>query len=314
MPRLLPVHARAQIASASDLIGAVNAYRAANGLAAYSVDGSLTSKAQAQSEYQASVGTCTHQREDGSGPGDHGIAAENVACGANLTVEDAIYVQWTDALHSATLLGPEAGVAGAGVAASGDMVFYTLDVNATQGNFEYRQPLSAEAIAAETAGITLTPEPTLSGPIITSTPGNDGSVAHVVRYGETLVEIADAYGITLDELFAHNSSLDPSNPVYYAGQVLIIRAANTATPEPSLTPTQPTATRTPRPTRTPTLVPSRTPTPTLTPTPTATSILAAVGLSDANSDRKVIGYGLVGLCVAGLVFVFVKGFRKGNPG
>ncbi len=312
VPRSVPV--QAQAGSASDLIGAVNAFRAANGLEPYTVDGDLMSKAQAQSEYQATVGTCTHQRADGSGPGDHGIASENVACGPGLSVSDAIYDQWTDLLHSATMLGPDAGVVGAGVATSGDNVFYTLDVNATQGNFAYRQPLSATDIAAETAGISPPPLPTLAGPIITSTPADDGSVAHVIQYGETLEEIANAYGVTLNDLFAHNASLNPDNPAYYAGQVLIIKSPYTATPEPSLTPTQPTATRTPRPTHTPTRVPSVTPTATSSPTPTATSVLTVIGLGTPSADRKAAGYGLVALCAVGLIFLFVKGFRKGSPG
>ena len=64
-----PKPAQAQAGTAYDLIAAVNAYRSANDLAAYGVDSTLMSLAQAQSNYQASIGTCTHQRADSSGPG-----------------------------------------------------------------------------------------------------------------------------------------------------------------------------------------------------------------------------------------------------
>ncbi len=287
----------AQAGSPDDLIAAVNADRSASGLAAYSVDSSLMSLAQAQSDYQASIGACTHQRADGSGPEAHGISAENVACGAGLSVEGAINGEWTDALHTATLLGPDTGKVGAGAAVKDGSVYYTLDVVRLTGGFYSRE--------AQQAG-TPDPQTGTTGPILTSTPNADGSVAYVIQYGETLIEIANAFGITLADLYDNNPSLDPQNPKYRAGQVLIIRPAFTATPKLSLTPTPRPPTRTVRPSRTATQVPPATATRGLTLTP---GILTPTPETKPPAlDDRTIGYGFILVSAAGLLIVVIKGF------
>jgi len=145
------------------------------------------------------------------------------------------------------------------------------------------------------------------GQIVTSTPNADGSVAHVIQYGENLIDIAQAYGITLSELYANNPSLNPQNPKYYAGEVLIIRLGFTATPNISPTFTQRPPTRTLGPTRTATLTrtpaPTRTATQIVTPTPTPAPPLLAL-------NDQTIGYGFIVVCGIGLVIVIFKGFIK----
>ena len=310
---LTPLSAvRAQAGSASDLIAAVNAYRSANDLAAYDVDGALMSEAQSHSEYQASIQDCTHVRADGSSPGDHGISSENIACGMNLSVDGAIYGQWTDALHSATILGPETGLVGAGMATVDGFVYYTLAVKRLSGDFTYRPPKQPEQQQATTApgqpSSTPNPQPVISAQLFTSTPNADGSVAHRLRYGEALVQVAQAYGITLNDLYALNSSLDPTAPVYYEGQILLIRLAPTVTPSPSPTQTQPPPTRTAVPTRTPTQVISPTPTPTLTPEP----LITLPDLDDLGANRRTVAYAVILVCAVGFVVVLVNGLRKGK--
>ena len=299
----------AQAGTAADLLAAVNAYRTSNGLQAYQIDSTLMKTAQSQSDYQASIRTCTHQRADGSGPGDHGISAENVACGINLSVDGAIYGQWTDSVHSATILGPDTGLAGAGVAVSNGSVYYTLDVKLLTGSFAYRPPKSSSdlSLAAAAEG-TATPnaQSQLASPVITSTPNSDGSIAHVIQYGETLVQIVQAYGITLNDLYANNPALDPTNPVYYAGQTLIIRPAFTPTPELSPTNTPLPPTRTPRPTRTATEIKTAAPLQTITQvtiTPTQ-----APGIS--GPDNRTIGFGLIVISAVGLIAVLIVGFIR----
>ena len=82
------------------------------------------SLAQAQSEYQASISTLTHNRADGSGPGAAGITAENIAYGP---ISRAMASWLDDQLHADTLLGFSSGYVGAGMAAdaSGN-VYFTL--------------------------------------------------------------------------------------------------------------------------------------------------------------------------------------------
>lgn len=294
--------AQAQAGNVFDLIAEVNTYRAANGLEAYQIDNGLMSVAQSQSDYMASIRTCTHTRADGSGPGTHGVSAENIACGANLTVQGAIYSQWTDALHSATILGPESGLVGAGMATSGNNVYYTLDVKLGRGSFTYRPPKQPTA-PSSVGGNTVTPNHQLVPlrPLITATPNPDGSIKHVIQYGENLIAIAQAYGITLNQLYALNPSLNPASPVYYAGQTLVIRQAPTLTVTPTLT-------RTPRP-------PTRTPIPTWTPRPTATDTVTLTpsrtplfGIQAPEPGPRLWIYAVILLCAIGIVYVLVRGF------
>lgn len=124
----------------------------------------------------------------------------------------------------------------------------------------------------------------------TDTPQADGSIVHVVREGETLITIAQAYNITLRELLALNNLTSTS--VIFPGEKLIIRKASTATPTPEIT-----TTHTPRP-ATPTRRPTRTPT-SLPPSATATIILASPTATPAPAKpMDTYGKVMVGAIVA----------------
>lgn len=309
---LPPNPALAQGSSAMDLVNAVNAYRSANGLAPYSVDGSLMSEAQGHSDYQASIQTCTHTRADGTGAESHGVSAENIACGNNLTAEGAVYGQWTDAVHQATMIGPDTGQIGAGVAVVGQMVYYTVDVRRQTGSFVNRQPVAAgSTLPAGTQAPTYSNA--MAGPISTSTPNADGSISHMVQYGETLIDIAQAYGVTVDELVGINK-LDPKKPVYFAGQPLLIRLAFTPTPVLTATntpkpPTRtPLPTRTPRPTRTATRMVTRTPVPTSTPEP----MFKIPQIDDLGANRNLLAYGFIGISTLGLAALLLSSVLRGK--
>ena len=126
----------------------------------------------------------------------------------------------------------------------------------------------AAAPAVVRAGAPSAEQPQVLGPVQTLPPNDDGSITHVVKYGETLVDIAQAYGISLQELYDRNGSLSPTNPSYFEGDILIIRPAFTETPYVTQTYTPNPPTRTPLPTRTPR--PTYTPTPLRSPTATRT--------------------------------------------
>jgi LysM repeat protein len=319
----LPSPVQAQAGSAMDLVNAVNAYRAQNGRAPYGVDGTLMSQAQSHSEYQASIEECTHIRADGSGPGAHGISAENIACGNDMSVETAIYSQWTDSVHTATMLGPEEGLVGAGAVNVGGRVYYTLAVVRVKGEFVYFPPASpanaagGDAAGAD-AGAAAADQPPAQtgqqiGPVATTTPRDDGSIAHVIQYGETLVDIASAYGLTLPELISMNR-LDPNNPVYYENDVLVIRPAFTETPfiTTTFTPRPPTRTpmpsRTPRPTRT--ITPIRSPEPTRTDTPQP--LIALPSIDDLGSARNAVAYAFIAISAVGLLVLLFTAFLPGK--
>jgi LysM repeat protein len=296
----VPVHAQAS--SAMDLINAVNAYRSSVGREPYVVDSSLMSLAQDQSQYQALIQNCTHSRADGSNPGDHGISAENVACGPDLSAQGAI-TQWSDALHTATMLGPTTGLIGAGVAISDSNVYYTLDVKRLSGDFNYQPPQSSGTSNQQN------PTQPAYGLIVLSTPNSDGSIVHIIQYGETLIDIAQAYGISLNDLISLNK-LDPKKPVYFAKQPLIIRLAFTETPYMTATYTPRPPTRTPMPTRT--QRPTKTATPFRTAVPTRTSTSAPIiqlpTLMELGPARPIMAYAFIAISALGLLVLIYFGF------
>ena len=106
-------------------------------------------------------------------------------------------------------------------------------------------------------------------PVYTVTPMLDGSVIHIVQPGQALWSIAEAYKITLSDLFRLNYMTDES--VIFPGEKLIIQPANDT---PTITPTQ-TSTPTPRP-------PTRTLRPTRTLQPATTTPLAEPSRSAQN--------------------------------
>jgi LysM repeat protein len=307
-----PIPVNAQASAAMDLINAVNAYRASVGLEPYSVDSGLMSLAQAQSEYQASILNCTHNRSDGSGPGDQGISAENIACGVNVSAQGALQ-QWTDALHTATMLGPTTGLVGAGVATSGSNVYYTLDVKRLTGDFNYQPPPATVVSAAAVQQQQATSQPVYG--IVVSTPNSDGSIVHIIQYGETLVEIAQAYGISLNELISLNK-LDPKKPVYYARQPLIIRLAFTLTPYMTTTFTPRPPTRTPLPTRTPRPTKTATPDYTTVPSRTTTSAppIQLPTLDELGPARPIMAYAFIGISAIGLLVLLFTAFGREKRG
>lgn len=278
---------RAKAGSASDLIAVVNAYRQANNLKPYSVDSSLMGLAQAHSDWMA-ANNCAH-----NDPQSQGISAENIACGPDLSVESAVYSQWSDQLHMSTMLGPTEGYVGAGVTVVNGYVYYTLDVRRTVGNFNMVQPTLP--------GGTPAPTPIPFEPLSTTTANPDGSIIHIVKYGQTLITIAQAYGVTIDEIRAANG-MAATDINIYVGQKLYIRAAYTPTPSPTITQTLPPPTRTPTLTRTP-VTPTVSRTPTLSPTPTRKPILNLPILKQPGGSRKLLGIAVISISVIGLLVV-----------
>ena len=150
-------------------------------------------------------------------------------------------------------------------------------------------------------------------PVATNTPNADGSISHIIKYGETLIDIAEAYGVPLNELISMNK-LDPTNPAYFEGQVLLIRVAFTATPFMTTTFTPRPPTRTPLPTRTPR--PTRTSTPELSPTPTRTvtrePLINVPTLEEIGPARPILAYAAFGISLIALVALVFSFFIRGS--
>jgi LysM repeat protein len=139
-------------------------------------------------------------------------------------------------------------------------------------------------------------------PIVTATTAPDGSIIHVVEQGQFLIDIADAYGISLIDLMTQNGL--NANSVIYPGDTLVIQRANrTVTVMPNATETpSPTATihltRTPAP-RTPTPAPTEAPPATSTILPTSQS--NSDGLNVLGQDPLLVAIGILVLAGAGLI-------------
>lgn len=265
-----PVQAAApyvpRYATAYELIDAVNAYRAQNGLPAYRVSPILMGTAQSQAEYMASIQTVTHSGPGGTSYSDRLIAAgysavfrsENIlsaspnASGWELVTSPA----WADDLHQHTMLSPNLCEVGAGVAVNGGRGYYVLDAACPSGSGGANYtPLPG----VTPGGTRVFPTPVT---VIPNTPKPDGSVIHIVQPGETLWSLAIAYKTTIAELKANNRLASDN---IYPGDTLIIFF-----PKPTASPS-PTSTATPAPTVTPFIfwTVTSSPEPTATPVPSA---------------------------------------------
>ena len=133
-------------------------------------------------------------------------------------------------------------------------------------------------------------------PVIVSTPSENGAIYHIVQYGQTLEMIASAYGVSVPELRSLNGLGEGVSDIYI-GQTLTIRVAQPPTETPTLTPTTPPPTRTPR---------SITPIMTPTPIPTATATPRSMIPQGVTIQRKVLGFILLGIGTAGLLFLGIQ--------
>lgn len=293
-----PVSVSAASFSPSDVISAVNALRAGRGLPPYQVDSELNAYAQQHAEYQAKINFSTHQHSDGSTAQSRGIQ-ENIAAGDNgiLTVNIIVNQIWADPIHMQTMVGNSGGYIGAGVAANSSTTYVTLNVR--PGN----DSAPAQAMAVDQAGGT--PQPI--APLVTNTPGPDGSIVHIVGYGQSLWEIAISYGLTIDQIRGLNGISGDTTSIY-AGQRLVLRLPVSATPTILQSPT---VTETPTPSRTPSPSPTRLPpkatrSATASPQPAHTSF--AIEL--LSRDTKTLGISLIIFAGIGLVLVLYFGFHK----
>ena len=237
--------ARAQAGDAGSLIAEVNALRASYGLPPYQVDHSLMAAAQAHSEYQAQIGSATHSGSGGSRPHDRAVAAgygggalvyvsENVATGTGLSPQQTVYDIWQDAVHLNTMISASYRDIGAGVAFSGAEVYYTIDVGVIAG-----QPGPGSTTgnpASQGPQGTTAPTEAIMIPIQPATPMPDGSIWHIVQWGQFLENIARAYGVSVQQIMALNG-LD-ENTTIYEGDKLLIQVGATPVATQSLTGTE----------------------------------------------------------------------------
>jgi len=319
-----PIHAADP--TADDLVAAVNAYRAANGYYTMNPHPLVYQAAQTHAQWIVDTGQGGHIGAGGSdetmrvswtgyGGGAEILCDENWSSGS--TVNDAVYGAWADWVHQEVMLnqwGNRYTDIGGGVASYGDGRYvFILNVCKIVG-----QEASGEMPEAGTpppSGVLPTSD--LSNyvfGVVNATPQADGTVVHIVQYGQTLLTIAGAYGITVEQLRELNGFAPDFTAIWPEDEIIIRQGTGAAAP------TSPPVDETPE----ATLTPTRTPRPTYAPssmelTATAAAALGADDTPEADNEptRSSLTAGMFLLIFAGLglvAVVFMNSIKKeGTP-
>lgn len=260
------------------LISRVNGLRASLGLAAYSLNGTLSAAAQSQAQWMVETGNISHSRLDGSTPRSRAQAAgypsafvsENIYGGTNATVDSAWNFWINSAIHYAGLTSPNYQEIGIGVAHSAWGSTYVL----VFGNPGGPPPLPPQAASAG-GGASAPQQPSY----VVGLDAN-GNIMHEVQPGDTLGDIALIYGYTWDDIPYMMQLNGLTNPRDLdIGSILLVPPYDgTYTPTPAEGAGAPTVeATTPAPTleSIPTAGPSATPIPAVALSATPTAVLVA---------------------------------------
>lgn len=284
--------------SPAEIISLVNSLRTGYGLPALIEDAILNSTAYSTAAQMAANGVCAHignARERiaaaGFGGGSTIFATENMACAVSADIGWLASV-WADEVHMWPMTQSKYTHVGAGSYTGGNgTTYYVLHAAYVADGGSYSPPAVNNNTQAPTVQYV--------EPVFTVTPQADGSIIHIVKYGQALFTIAAWYGVTVEQIMQLNNLI---NENIYEGQRLVIRLAPTAT----ITPTRTTTPR--QPTRTPSLTSTltqqvipRTPTPTKEP-----------GFFESlpRIDRQWLGFGLLIISALGLFLVLFLQFVK----
>ncbi len=318
-PASQPVEAQA--GTAYEVLAEINALRAANGLSPLVENQYLNLAAQNHANWIATTGLGGHTGEGGSDSQDRALAVgygegaqvwvtENWARGSGLTAYDCVHTMWKpSAAHIDNMLTTWHDEFGAGVALdSSGFTIYVVNFGHVSGSTVPSQSVSVPTWPTATFAPVIQP-------VTTSTPQGDGTVVHVVQFGQSLWAISDAYDISMADLLALNG-LTEEDAIFPDQQLLIVRGSG-ETPEP--TPTEPNkvalqanpeeeATPTPR------------TTPRLNPTTTRQTSVTEEATLEVNQqgnfiknifsgDSLWIGIGLVVVSVLGIVLLLYTSSR-----
>ncbi len=219
--------------SVYDMVNEVNTIRIAQGLAPLQINATLMAVAQAHSDYQAAMQRSSHAGRSGEivnarvaaagyGSGNKIVAGENVAnldLGITDMLQIIVYEIWSDAGHRGAMINPKYQDIGVGIASDGKMFYVTLNLAGvvSDNSSNLVQPSDPTIVSQSDAD---SPGKPVIQPLFTSTPQADGSVYHVVGYGQTLMTIARIYEVAINDLVNINK-INPDK--IYAGQKLWIK-------------------------------------------------------------------------------------------
>jgi LysM repeat protein len=321
-----PIHAADP--TADDLVAAVNAYRAANGYYVMNPHPLVYQAAQTHAQWIVDTGQGGHIGAGGSnettrvswtgyGGGAEILCDENWSSGR--TVEDAVYGAWADWVHQEVMLNQWGNLytdIGGGVAAKGDGSFVmVLNVCKVYGQ-EATGDVPEAGSPPPSGALPTTDFSNYVYSVVTATPQPDGSVTHVVQYGQTLLTIAEAYGITVEQLRELNGFAADFTAIWPDDELVIIKGTGETAPT---APTAPAAEETPEATLTPTLTPRPTYTPSsmeLTAAANAASGTETVTEEETQPTRSSLTAGMFLLIFAGLglvAMVFITSTKKDTP-
>ena len=312
-----PQAASAQDGTPYEVLAEINGLRIANGMEPLNENQYLNIAAQNHADWIAATGQGGHTGAGGSSPADRALAVgygegatvrvtENWARGPGLTPHGVVYDSWApSSTHINNMLTIWHNEFGAGVALDAQgMTVYVVKFGHVVGSV----PPQSTSVPS---GPTGTPAPIVQ-PVATAQPNPDGSVIHVVQFGQTLWGIAEAYEISMIRLLELNY-LSEDAAIYPEQQLLIVPANLEVEEVQQEAEGEVTPTPTEEPTPTPTHTPTRTPRPTqevMTPTPTVSANLAVNFLVNIFSgDTLWVGIGLVGVSLFGIVLLFFTSSR-----
>ena len=313
-----------------DLAAAVNAYRAANGYYQLSYNSLVASAAQAHAEWIVETGQGGHIGSGGSdetmrvswtgyGGGAEIKCDENWATTSN--INDAIYMQWSDWTHQEVMLnawGNKFTDAGGGVASLGNGLYiFIWDVCKVVGQeYDGSNTGSGSNPAGEgdSEALATADYSNYIYGVTIATPQADGTITHIVLYGQTLASIAEAYGVTIEQLRELNGMAAADSTIWVDQELIIQAGTGAATANENATATVDTQSgaeagadeeTSPTPTSAP---PTQTPRPTQG--PTATPVVVETEQGPGLLTRN-LGLILVVVCGGGLaVYLFVSSRMK----
>ena len=220
------------------VISGINSYRAANGLPPYQSNSTLMQLAQGQADYQASIETVTHTGPGGTRPIDRAYSigygsgntvfvSEIIYGGYTATVEIAITWWKGSSIHNSTMLASTYQEIGAGVASSGDRMFFTAVTGYVVGAPAPANAGVPSASNEEGEANTESEAPSAPAliiiPVTRSDPQEDGSIVHTVRTGQALWNIAAVYDVPLEEILEINNL--PQNALIFSGDEILVQEA-----------------------------------------------------------------------------------------
>lgn len=310
-----------------DLISAVNSYRSSQGLYALEAQSQVMAAAQAHADWIVETGQGGHTGAGGSdetirvlwtGYGGGASIHCDEAWASGPSVEFAVYTAWADYIHQAVMLdywGNGYTDVGAGVASKGNGQYvFVLDVCMISGKPSPNKPTAViQPGEGSTGGVISTEEVSqIINQVKIASAAADGSITHIVDYGQSLVQIALAYGVKVAEIRQLNGIPEDSTLIYPEQKLLIRKAGTvviTGTPADGMATAvdDPTATITPVPTYTPRV--KTLPTLAITEQPVETDE-PPVDAKPISNSVQTVGLILVVICGLGILVYMGLGLRK----